>query len=85
LIDLLEYAAKNKCAITIEPVQNNGRDAWRLSIGCKSGKISGVTDQVTQDFVDSLLAQLGRKKAASISAKHVSKTLRDREKFFKGI
>ena len=44
MIDLLEYAAKNKCVITIEPVQNNGRDAWRLSIGCKSGKISGVTD-----------------------------------------
>ena len=85
MIDLFDYAEKNKCAITIEPVQNNGRDAWRLSINCKSGKISGVTDQVTQDFIDSLLAQLGRKKTASISAKHVSKTLRDREAFFRGV
>lgn len=85
MIDLLEYAAINKCAITIEPVQNNGRDAWRLSIGCKSGKISGVTDQVTQRFLDSLVAQLGRQKAANIGAKHISQVLRDREKFFKGV
>lgn len=81
----LTMLKKNKCAITIEPVQNDGRVTWRLSINCKSGKISGVTDQVTQDFIDSLLAQLGRKKAANIGAKHVSRTLREREMFFKGV
>jgi hypothetical protein len=93
MFDIMTYAADNACSITTTPLietdEINGLKkigSWHIIIESDSGRCEKIIDPCIQDFekeLDSMLAEIGRNKAAHYSAKRFSAQMAEREKFFK--
>ena len=93
MFDIMTYAANNACSITTTPLietdEINGLRrlyGWRVQIETAFGKCERIINPCVQDFekaLDSMLAEIEKKKAEHDKAKNISAQMAEREKFFK--
>ena len=93
MFDIMTYAANNACSITTTPLIETDEitglkriGSWRIIVANKFGRCERIINPCLEDFekaLDSMLAEIGRNKAAHYSAKRFSAQMAEREKFFK--
>ena len=80
MFDIMTYAANNACSITTTPLIETDEIiglrkiyAWRVQIATAFGKCERIINPCVQDFekeLDSMLAEIEKKKAAHIKNKY---------------
>lgn len=83
-MDIVKYAEKNRCAVTIKPLFKEGKlKQWEVHIDVNGSSVMEITDQITEQFLDSLLAKIGRSRASHYGNLEQSRKRAEMEKFWK--
>ena len=90
MFDIIEYAEKNNCSIEITPVFETVENShikyiksWYVKVTVYPDSVKRYLEQVTEKALDSMLAEIEKKKAEHDKAKTISAQMAEREKFFK--
>ncbi len=93
MFDIMTYAANNACSITTTPLIETDEitglkriGSWRIIVANKFGRCERIINPCLEDFekaLDSMLAEIEKKKAEHDKAKNISAQMAEREKFFK--
>ena len=93
MFDIMTYAANNACSITTTPLietdENTGLKeigSWHIIVANEFGRCARIINPCFQDFekvLDSMLAEIEKKKVEHNKAKTISAQMAEREKFFK--